>query len=110
MKDPLDFIGGSLFGDQELRIKEIMERIIYTKTLPWRHESEYRLAIPVAENEQLWNTLRYHPEEITELYLGLEMKKEDLDKIQNAACAINPGIAVFRAKCVGDGKLNFDPV
>jgi hypothetical protein len=62
------------------------------------------------QNEDQWDTLRYHPEEITELYLGLAMKKADLDELLSTARAVNPDIAVFQTKRSGDGKLNFDRV
>ena len=97
-----------MFGDHEARIKEIIERIIYTKTLDWRHEGEYRLAIPIGENEKPWHTLPYHPEEITELYLGLEMKESDIEDIVGKALTVNRDIAIFRAKRDGSGKLVFD--
>ena len=107
-EDTLEFSAGSLFGDHETRIKEIIERIIYTKTLDWQHEGEYRLAVPIGENEKPWNTLPYHPEEITELYLGLEMEKSDIEDIVGKARTVNPDIAIFRAKRDGGGKLVFD--
>jgi hypothetical protein len=106
-EDTLEFIA-SLFGDQEARIKESTERIIHTKTLDWQHESEYRLAIPIRENEKPWNTIPYHPEEITELYLGLEMEQSDIEDIVGKARTVNRDIAIFRAKRNRDGKLIFD--
>ena len=109
-ENTLDFLAGSLFGDQELRLRVMTERIAYTKTLDWKHESEYRLVIPRGQDEGEWNTLRYHPEEITELYLGLAMEKADADEIQSKARADNPKISVFQARRSEDGKLEFDPV
>lgn len=107
-KDTLEFIAGSLFGDHEARIKEIIERIIHTKTLDWRHEGEYRLAIPIRKYEKPWNTLPFHPEEITELYLGAEMEKSDIEDIVGKARFINRDIAIFQAKRDGGAKLVFD--
>lgn len=107
-EDTLEFIAGSLFGDHETRIKEIVERIIYTKTLDWRHESEYRLAIPISQDENHGITLPYHPEEVTELYLGLEIEKSDIEDIIGKARIVNRDIAIFRAKRDGGGKLVFD--
>ena len=107
-EDTLEFIAGSLFGDHEAKNMEIIERIIYTKTLDWQHEGEYRLAIPIGKNEKPWNTRPYHPEEITELYLGLEMEKSDIEDIVGKAHTVNPDIAIFRAKRDGGGKLIFD--
>lgn len=107
-EDTFEFIAGALFGDHEARIKEIIERIIYTKTLDWQHEGEYRLAIPIRKDEEPWVTLTYHPEEITELYLGLEMDKPDIEDIVGKAHIINRDIAIFRAKRDGSKKLVFD--
>lgn len=107
-EDTLEFIAGSLFGNFEARIKKIIERIIYTKTLGWQHEGEYRLAIPLRENEKPWNTLPYHPEEITELYLGSEMEKHNIECIVDMARTVNRDIAIFRAKRDRSGKLFFD--
>jgi hypothetical protein len=107
-EDTLEFIAGALFGDHEARIKEIVERIIHTKTLDWQHEGEYRLAIPIRNNEEPWNTLPYHPEEITELYLGLDMEKSDIEDIVGRARIINRDITIFRAKRDVGRNLVFD--
>ena len=109
-EDTLEFRAGALFGDHEARIKEIVERIIHTKTLDWQHEGEYRLAIPIRKDEGPWITLPYHPEEITELYLGLEMEKSDIEDIVGKARNVNPDIAIYRANRNGAGKLVFDQV
>jgi hypothetical protein len=107
----LDFQAGSLFGDQHRRLMEICERVIYSKTLKWKHESEYRLAIPyLEEKERTWDTLPYHPEEITELYLGLAMEPGDKVEIVATARALNPQIMIFQVKRKTDGSLGFDRV
>jgi hypothetical protein len=85
-----------------------MAKIIYAKTLDWQHEGEYRLAIPLAPGERPWNTLPYHPEEITELYLGAAMTDADRNDILGKA-RTNPGIAVFQAVLGSDGKITFVP-
>lgn len=107
-EDTLEFSAGALFGDHEARIKESIDRIIYTKTLDWQHEGEYRLVVPIGKNEKPWNTIPYHPEEITELYLGLEMEKPHIEDIVVKARTVNRDIAIFRAKRDGGGKLVFD--
>jgi len=107
--DTLEFIAGGLFGDHEARIRAIMEKIIYSKTLKWQHESEYPLAIPVAKDEKPYDTLKYHPEEITELYIGSAMDKSDKEDVLAKAKALNPAIRVFQAKCGADGAIAFEP-
>lgn len=109
-EDTLEFSAGSLFGDHEARNMEIVERIIHTKTLDWQHEGEYRLAIPIRKDEEPWITLPYHPKEITELYLGLEMEQSDIEDIVGKARNVNPDIAIYRANRNGGGKLVFDQV
>ena len=46
--DTLDFLAGSLFGNQEERRRAMLDKIIYAKTMKWHHEGEYRLVIAVA--------------------------------------------------------------
>lgn len=105
--DALEFLEGSLFGDQEDRTKAAVEKIVYTKTLKWKHEGEYRLAIPLLQGEKPWNLLSFHPEEITELYLGLVMGKADRHDIVKKALVINPEIAIYQAHRSADERLAF---
>jgi hypothetical protein len=107
-EDTDEFIAGALFGDLETRLRAMVEKIVYTKTLKWAHESEYRLEIPLRKNETPWNTDPYHPEEITELYLGFAMEKADAERIVDMALAVNPHIEIFRVKRWPDGSLGFD--
>jgi hypothetical protein len=107
-EETLEFIAGALFGDLDARVKECVERIIYSKTLKWQHEGEYRLVCPVGENEKPWNTMAYHPEEITELYLGCEMEKLDVEDTVGKARNVNIDIKIFQARRSGGGRLVFD--
>ena len=107
--DTLEFVAGSVFGDKDARSKAMMEKIIYAKTLDWQHEGEYRVAIPLRQGEDPWNTLPYHPEEVTELYLGAAMTDADKEDILGKAKAVNPGMAVFQAVLGSGGKIAFEP-
>lgn len=84
----------------------MLEKIVYAKTLEWEHESEYRLAIPLHQGED-WIALPYHPEEITELYLGLIMTKQNKDEIIGKAKAVNPNIAIFQTSRGANQTLTF---
>jgi hypothetical protein len=108
--DTMEFIAGSLFGNQEARIRAIMEKIVYAKTLKWQHECEYRLAIPLGQDEEPYDTLAYHPEEITEMYLGLSMDPKDRDEILAKARAVNQDIAVFQAERDASGAMVFNSI
>jgi hypothetical protein len=108
--DSMEFIAGGLFGDQEARIRTVMEKIVYAKTLKWQHECEYRLAIPLGKDEEPCDTMSYHPEEITEMYLGLAMEPKDKEDIVAKAKAVNPDIAIFHAKRDAKGVIVFNRV
>jgi hypothetical protein len=108
--DTVDFIAGSLFGDREAILRENIDRIIYTKTLPWQYEAEYRLAIPLRKGEPPWNVLKYHPEEITELYLGLAMTKKDKEEIVSKANALNPEMSIFQVGRDAGTNLTFNQI
>jgi Protein of unknown function (DUF2971) len=99
------FQEGSLFGDQLARIKKSMDAIVYSKTLEWEYESEYRLAVPLGHGEKDWNVLPYHSEEITELYLGAMVTDELKAKLVDLARRVNPQISVFEMFHNATGKL-----
>lgn len=105
-----DFAAESLFGDQTERARAALRGIIYSKTMPYKFESEYRLAIPLDEGEEDYRTQPFHPEEITELYLGAAMTDADKQEILGTAKALNPDIAVLQAKRDGEGHISFDEV
>lgn len=106
-RDTLDFSEGYFFEDAETRTKAMIERIIFSKTLQWQHEKEYRLAIPLRQGEDDWNTLPYHPEEITELYLGLAMTNADKEDVIRKARAINSNIDIIQTSRGANGALKF---
>lgn len=95
-KDTLQFLEESLFRDRMERYAEILETIIFTKTREWEYEQEYRLAIPLAQGEEPWDTLPYHPEEITELHLGPKMPKADQEEIVELGRKLNPDILIIK--------------
>lgn len=99
----------SLFADHNAMMKELLYKIIYSKTLDWEYESEYRLAIPLGHGEKDWNALAYHPNEIAELYLGAKMSTESKAEIVGLAQAVNPHIKIFEMFYDANGKLSAWP-
>ena len=106
----ISFQENSLFGDQEVRFRKIFEAIIYTKTLDWSYENEYRLAIPLMPGEKFWDTMGYHPDEISELYLGAMATKEFKNEIVKMAQAVNSKIEVFQMDRNDKNALLASPV
>ncbi len=103
------FIENALFGDKLVSTHEKIAEIIYTKTLDWRWEYEYRLAVPLL-GEKPWNTLPYHPEEITELHLGAEVEVEFKKFVIDLARSINPQIEIFQVRRNSKGKLRSEAI
>ena len=91
----IEFVEDSLFGNHEKTILKYVDTVIYTKTKEWEYEDEYRLAIFLFSHEN-WNTLPFHSEEISELYLGLNISDENKKKFVALAQAINPSIKIFQ--------------
>ena len=108
--DVLDFVAGGLFGDQEARRRASVEKVIYTKTLKWAHENEYRLAIALRTTEEPWDVVKFHPEEATELYLGLATTPADKENLTKLAMALNPNIAIFQAIRSPNDTLTFEKI
>lgn len=98
------FQEGSLFGDQQARITKAIEQIIYTKTLKWEYENEQRLAIPVGHDGD-WDTMSYHPEEISEIYLGANGNNAWKAEVIALAKSVNPNIIVKEMFHTGNGRL-----
>jgi hypothetical protein len=103
------FFEDALFADQTTKNEAMLHQIIYSKTLKWKDECEYRLAIPLGQDEEPWETLSYHAEEVTEMYLGAAMTKADKDDLLAKAKKLNPAIKVFQASRSADGKITFTP-
>jgi hypothetical protein len=96
-----------MFGDQNARCREILEKIVYSKTLEWKHEQEYRLAIPLRAGED-WTTLAYHPEEVSELYLGTGITADARNEIVALARKLNSQIEIFQTVRHADRSISFD--
>lgn len=88
------FLKESLFGEQQVLIRNALEKIIYAKTLEWEYENEYRLAIPIRNGED-WQTLSYHPEEIAEIYLGARATDAWKAEVSALAEMVNPHIVIY---------------
>lgn len=102
-KNAEDFSANALFADKDAHVKALIENIVYTKTLNWKDEGEYRVVGPFdGPKDDPWDLL-FHPEEIPELYLGDKMRVADLVEIIGLARTVNPSIAIFQVEhnCVG---------
>ena len=61
---------------------------------------------PLRKGED-WDTLRYHPEEISELYLGAKMTEALRAEMISLAQAVNPTINIYQMLYDASDKLSF---
>ena len=100
------FIEISLFCEQIKVKQDMLNKIIYSKTLRWQEESEYRLAIRLGEEEEPWDTLKYNPEEIVEMHLGCNIEPKIKEELANLAISVNSDILIFEVRCNSKGRLS----
>ena len=92
----MSYFENSLFGDQDAEAKRALARVIYAKTKEWEYEQEYRLTIPMID-EQDWNLMPFHPEEIVAMYLGPKISEETKREFIGLARGIDPEIELYQA-------------
>lgn len=99
------FVEDSMFADREEIMRAMLDKIIYAKTREWEYECEYRLAIPLGASEEPWDTLPYHPEEITELYIGSNTVSADMEELVALGYSLNPEIKILQMLHGPSGSL-----
>jgi hypothetical protein len=76
-RTPEDLIRNAIMMPLLESVKQMTERLIYTKSVEWQYEEEYRLVIPRfilagKTNEMLW----FYPEELTAVYFGCRIDEQ----------------------------------
>ena len=102
----LDFIESGMFADQQKRMIQMIDDVVYSKTLEWEYENEYRLVAPIIGAES-WNTMPYHPEEIPELYFGKNTSIATKAELTALAKWRNPNVKIFHSCVQPDGRVLF---
>ncbi len=69
-RDPADMIKRGMTMSETKSAKEMYDRLVYTKSMEWSYEKEYRLHIPgfIPENRE-YATCKLYSEELTGVYL-----------------------------------------
>lgn len=79
-------------------IRDIVDRLVFTKSSHWSYEQEYRLFVPfMIRPDQEFSTLKFHAEELTAIYFGCRMHESDIVDIKKTASQINPDIKLYKA-------------
>ncbi len=106
-----DFLNKSLFENQQSMITKIIEKIMYSKTLPYSYESEYR-CITVCPDDNVLEDLfiPFHPEEIISLYVGRKCEQNHRAECIYLAKRINPNICIFQVTKQLNGTISTVPI
>ncbi|MGA3083359.1 MAG: DUF2971 domain-containing protein [Thermodesulfobacteriota bacterium] len=79
-------------------IDTMIEKIIFTKSLDWAYEMEYRIAIPdLIPNGKKYVTLNFNPKELSAIYFGSRMIDEKKNRLILLAKKLNPGVEFYQA-------------
>ena len=78
-------------------IANVLKRINFTKSIHWSYEEELRLVIPDEVNPgNVASALKYHPEELVEIYFGCRMQENIKNEISVLAQKLNPKVSIFQ--------------
>ena len=81
-RTPEDFIRNSIMTPLLESVKRMTESLIYTKSIEWQYEEEYRLVIPkFIPADKTNEMLCFYPEELTAVHFGCridEQQKKEL--------------------------------
>jgi hypothetical protein len=78
---------------------DMLNSIVFTKSIEWEYERELRLAIPTLIKEgQSFEILKFGNNELTEVYFGCRISPSDRDEIAALAKALNPDVTLYQAR------------
>ena len=77
--------------------REFIKRFIFTKSLAWKYEKEYRIAIPreFTEGSDTFD-FNFHTPDLTAVYLGCKMAEDDKDNVTKNAIGLNSNVKIFQ--------------
>jgi len=109
-RDPADLLEHGLFMSTQESTKILIDNLVYTKSLDWEYEHEYRLYVPMEISEhETHSFLRFKAEELTAIYLGCRMSEERKKSVTRLAKKINNGVKLYNANMdARDYSLIFD--
>jgi len=105
-----DMVERALFMSAEDVANALLRSLIYTKSLEWEYEGEFRLAIPrfVPQGASA-AYLDLYPDELSRVYFGCRVTDEQRRELEglartlNSDCALQPGRNGEARVCAGVG-------
>jgi hypothetical protein len=93
-----DMVERALFMSAEDVANALLRSLIYTKSLEWEYEGEFRLAIPrfVPQGASA-AYLDLYPDELSRVYFGCRVTDEQRRELEGLARTLNPNVRFSRA-------------
>ena len=97
-RTPEDLIRNAIMTPLLDSVKHMTESPIYTKSVEWEYEEEYRLIIPRFIPAGKTNEMMcFYPEELIAVYFGCRIDEEQKKQLATLAKSINPKTQFYRA-------------
>jgi len=97
-RTPEDLIRNAIMMPLLESVQQMTGRLIYTKSLDWQYEEEYRLVIPrFIPTGQTNEMLCFYPEELTAVYFGCRISAQQRNELKSLARKLNPNTRLYQA-------------
>lgn len=103
-----DFLAEMASGQVSFNAKELMNRLIYTKSVEWAYEREWRISIGAGRGPNApYEDITFHNQELDAVILGCVMLEEDRKVFVELTKSLYPHASILEAK-KSDRKFQFD--
>ncbi len=93
-----EFLSDLSAGTRNIDTKQLLDRTVYTKSIEWAHEREWRLHMGAGRDPNSpYEDLKFHPYELDAVILGCVMPQDDRDRIMELARSLYSHAAVLQA-------------
>ena len=97
-RSPEDMIFHGFAMTQEESMSKILDGLVYTKSVEWGYEREYRCYVPkLISKEKPFELLKFGSQELAAVYLGCKMAPKIKSRVIDLAKKINPAIKIYQA-------------
>jgi len=111
-RNPEDMVLHGFTMTAQESIARVLDGLVYTKSLEWAYEKEYRCYIPklIPENKD-FHLINFYPWELVSVYMGCKMESDIKSKVINLVKEINSTAKIYQAETVNrEYNLRFKEV
>ncbi len=107
-----EFVHHSFLMSPNESIEILLNRIVFTKSLEWQYEQEYRLCVPyLIKKGEKYSYLEYKAHELTAVFLGCRMTDDNCLQATTLARQINPHVNIYKGSTLSrEFGLEFEKI